>query len=583
MKKTSMIAAILAIITMGLAIPLSAQVLPVLPDVPTFPTSPTLPASPTSNQNKATAGVFGADVDNYMNVDNYGDVNFNKWFGYLGGSTNGVFNLGYATRFGGKSGEGESGGGNGIYLGTYYTGNLFTTGTDETTRLTTTWDPVLQQLLTKADEKIYTWTYTDTNNNIAALVGLTGLNMGIKVGFYENMRTFNTPYNVNRNGTSTVTQNVDGSITYSNNDSLSYELSDGNMMPYLQWGMKLKVGSYNLLPRAYAGVNFSEDKFIDDYYGANRTEYQGNFIGTENIQRRGYDNGYTGLTIGAGADFYLDDTMYVGLDYYLGTNIYDRSFSAIGKSVSVKGTINWNNANNNSTKNDYFDRTVKNDSAQIAVSEQSNMNHFITPVFGKEWKEKLFGENLKLGILVQLPMSITSRTVSNYTDAWTKNETVYKNTNDLQNNTTTITEAHTAGTKTETSEFNISPTVGVGVSYDLIPKKFTLNAGINVNVPSFTSTSTVTSRNGVDSNYTKTEIGYGSGKYTSNETLTVTLPGTIVDSVRTQTRWYGLSGSLAGGFVFSFNDNFALDMLFNYGNGFDIDIYEWNVLFSIKF
>jgi len=552
--------ALAALIVIGLAMPLGAQ-----------------PSSPVSNQNLATAGVFGTDVDSYMDVNYYGDVNFGKWFGYLGADTSGIFNLGYATNL------------KGIYLGTYYSGNIFKTETNETTRLTTTWDPNLQQLLTREDEKTYGRTTTNTNNHIAALIGVAG--MGIQVGFYENITTYNTPYNAVRNdGKSTITQNLDGSITYTNNDSISYEESEGDLMPYLQWGMKLKVGSYTLAPRVGVIVNFAEYKLIDKYYASGRTEYQGKIIGTEQINRNGHNYGFFGLGVGVGADLYLSDSMYVGLNYALGMDIYNQDFGDAGGSGSVKGTISWAAADNYSTINRYIDRTVKNNNVKIDITEQSSMRHIITPAFGNE---KALGDNLKLGVLVQLPVKITSGYASSYTDEWTTSETTFTDVTNYQNNTTTITRDHTAGNKTEFSELEISPTVGVGVSYDLIPKRFTVNAGISVNVPSFTSTSVATSMNGVDSTYTKTEVGYGSGKHTTNENLTVTDPSTITDSVQTITSWSGLSGSIAGGFVFSFNDNFALDLLAKTDTPttppsattdvFSINLTSLRVLFSIKF
>jgi len=546
--------ALAAIAVIGLAMPLSAQL--------------TAKTEPASNQSAATAGVFGTDVDNYMNVNYYGDVNFNKWFGYVGGDASGIFNLGYATKFGA------------IYLGTYYSGNLFKTETNETTRLTTTWDTNLQQMLTRRDDKIYTRTTTNTNNNIAALIGLTGLQMGIQVGFYENITTYNTPYNVTRGGTSTKIQNADGSITYTNNDSLNYEESDGDLIPYIQWGMQLKVGSYNLTPRVGVAVNFYQDKLIDKYYASGRTVYQGKIVGQEQITREGNNDGCTILGIAAGADFYLNDSMYVGLDYGLTMDIYDQSFGDAGRSGSVNGTIKWNTTN---TTDNYIDRTVKSDVVNINVIEQSSMIHTIVPAF---WKQNALGENLKLGVLVKLPITIASGFASSYTDEWTTNETTYIDANNFQNNTTTIKKDHTAGDKTETSIFNIAPTVGVGVSYDLIPNKFTVNAGINVNVPSFTSTSIAKSPNGVDSTYTKTEVGFGSGKHTTGETLTVTAPATIRDSVQTTTKWSGLSGSIAGGFVFSFNDNFALDLLAETDvptDAFSVNLTKLSVLFSVKF
>jgi hypothetical protein len=543
--------ALAAITVIGLAIPLSAQ---------------------TSNQNQATVGVFGTDVDSFMDVNYYGDVNFGKWFGYLGGETSGIFNLGYATKLGG------------IYLGTYYSGNIFKIGTSETTTLTTTWDTSLHQLVSRSDTKIYdrTTTTTNTNNNIAALIGVAG--MGIKAGFYEDITTYNTPYNADRDSSSTVTHNADGSITYSENDSLSYEESDGDLIPYLEWGMQLKAGSITLAPRVGVAVNFYQDKFIDKYYGTARTEYNGVITGQERIESRGHNNGYTALGIGVGADFYLNDSMYVGLDYDLVVNIYNQSFGDAGRSGSVKGVIDWTSSNNYSITEKFIDRTEKDNSIEIYVNEISYMSHSITPAF---WKENALGENLKLGVLVKLPITITNQSVSSYTDRWETTETAYYDDINKQYNTTTITNTHTAGSLLETSSFSISPTVGIGVSYDLIPNKFTVNAGINIKVPSFSSASIVTSQNGVDSTYTKTENGYGNNKYTASETLTVDDPTMITDSVTTVTDWSELKGSIVGGFVFNFNDNFALDLLASTDpystDAFSISLTNLRVLFSIKF
>jgi len=543
MKKRNLIMVVLAIITMGLAIPLSAQ---------------------SSNQLTATAGVFGTDVDDYMDVNYYGDVEFDKWFGLLGKG----IQLGYATKFGD------------IYLGGYYTGNILTTGTNETKRLRTYWDTTLQQLTSKVDDTIYDQTTTETNNHIAALVGVA--NIGIKLGFYENITTYNTPYNVGRRDTSTVTHNADGSITYSNNDSINYEQSNGNLVPYLQAGTKLTVGSYIVAPRVSASVNFSRDKLIDEYYGSARTSYQGNFVGDERIERRGRDYGYTTLDFGGGADFWLDDSMYAALDYFLSMDLYNQSFSAAGKSVSVKGTLDWNNGNNYSTTQNYFDRTEKGDYASVSVSEKSYTSHTIIPAF---WKEKKLGDDLKLGVSVRVPVIISSRSTSSYDDEWSITQRTYKDENLSSDNRTEVNESHTAGDKTEYSYLGIFPSVGIGASYNLIPGRFTVNAGVNLYPIAYKKETTVTSRNGVNSTYNKVEMGSGSNKYTSSETATVTAPASVRDSVQNETSWTGLSGSLGGGFVFCFNDNFALDMALasSYDPGFNINLTTLNVLFSVKF
>jgi hypothetical protein len=539
MKKRMMIMAVCAVIAMGLVMPLTAQVLP----------------GPESNQINATAGVFGTDVDNFMSVNYYDEVNFGKWFGYLGGGTAfSTVNLGYATKFGGGSGEGE-GGGSGLYLGVFYTGNIVSFNTDETKTLRTTWDINLQQMLTREDEAFYSQTSTYTDNHISALIGVAG--MGIRVGFMEELTVYNTPYNVNRNDTSTVTENADGSKTYTNNDSISYEESEGYLLPYLQWGMKLKLGSNVIAPRVGIGVLFFQDKLIDKYYDytTGRTEYQGKITGVDEVTNVGRNNGYTGLNIAVGADYYLNDTMYVGLDYILGFDIYNQDFGQAGGSGSAEGTIEWYNINRTTN---YLDRTVKFDAAQIDVTKRSNIRHQIIPAL---WKEAKAGDNLKLGLLFQLPMAIVSQTESDYSDVWSTTETKYNDTNFSSRNTTDIYEAHYAGTSTETSYFGIAPALGIGASYTLIPGRFTINAGVRVSPLSYESISKKRSINGVDSSYSKTETGPDGGKYTSAESKTVSAVNPVEDSITTQSLWAGLNGSVAAGFVFSFNENFSLDLL----------------------
>jgi len=542
MKKRNMVIALFAIITMGLAIPLGAQ---------------------SSNQVKATAGVFKTDVDNYMSVKSWDKVKFDKWFGFLGGSNDGTVNLGYATNLGE------------IYLGGFYTGNIFSSSTIETKKQTTTWDADLQQMLTKEDETEYPRTYDYTRNSIAALIGVAG--MGIKVGFLEDIKTYNTPYNVSRDGTSTVTQNADGSITYTGNDSINYEESKADLIPSIQWGMKLNLGSGSYLtPRVTVSANFSRDILIDEYYETGRTESNGIFVGEEKINRKEENGGHTVLNIGVGADYYLNDTTYIGIDYSIGLNFNGTDYSGPVKSGSIDG---WAGTHSVSSTQNFIDRTVKDNGQILYAGEWSRTDHTITPAF---YKTSTIGDGLKLGMLLRAPISIYSNTENNYSDTWTITETTYNDANLSSQNTTTYTEIHTAGTLKEISYFGIAPTIGIGASYNLVPDRFTVNAGVNLNPISYQRKTTVTSQNGVSSKYEKTEQGSDDSKYTSSETMTVSEPTSVEDSVKYESSWTGFSGSVAAGFVFSFFNNFSLDLLVS-NTGFNVNLTSLNVLFTFKF
>jgi len=150
---------------------------------------------------------------------------------------------------------------------------------------------------------------------------------------------------------------------------------------------------------------------------------------------------------------------------------------------------------------------------------------------------------------------------------------------------TAYSEKHEAGTKKETSTLDITPTVGIGASYNLIPGRFTVNAGVTLNPISYSRESTVTSPNGVDSSYYKEEKGSGSNKYTSVENKNVYNPDSVEDTVQNKTSWEGLNGSVAGGFVFNFNDNLALDFMVSTvaGAKFNLNLTNLNVMFTFKF
>jgi len=559
MRKRNMIMAICAIITMGLAIPLGAQ-------------SITAP-QPQSNQKTATASVFSTDVDNYMSVKSFDKVNFERWFGFFGGNSKGNVNAGYATNLGS------------IYLGGFYTGRIIDTGTDETKTRTTTWDKDLQQQLTQTDETKYGDGWTNTTNNITAFIGVAG--MGIKLGFYEDVSTANTPYKLDGRwpsfgdtSTSTVTKNQDGSITYSGNDSINYEESKGNMSPYLQWGMKINAGDYVLAPRISGQVDINRDMKIDEYYSQPRTELDGKIVGVKEIKHEEVSAGSVGLNLGVGADFYLKDTTFIGIDYAIGLNFNGQDYKGAIKSGSVKGAVDFSTV---SGTEDYFDKTKKYNNMWIGSKEIDEISHLITPSF---WNTNVVRENLKVGMLVKVPIIIASNSTSSYEDWYEVTETTYNDPNRSRENTTESFESHTPKGKVETSYFAISPTIGIGASYAMVPDKFTVNAGVNLKPIKYVKTSTVTSQNGINSTYSKKEVGSDNSKYTEKEEKTVNAPTTIEDTVNYTSEWTGLSGSISAGFVFKFYDFFSLDLLATGGSsnsGFNLSLTDVNVLFSIKF
>jgi len=537
MRKKTMAIAVLAIVTMCLATALGAQ---------------------QSSQNAATAGVYSNDVDNFVNVNYYGDVELGNWFGYVGAGGNGYLGLGYAKNFGG------------LYLGAYYTGNVLDKVSQSSKTLVTNWDENLQKMTAKEDQDWYGRNTTEPDNSIDLLIGVAG--MGFKLGFAESYTFYNAPYNTGRVEWSSKRDELNGYVSYSGNDSISYTQSEGFMAPSFQWGMKIDLGGKKVLaPRLGAAYAFISSELVDEYYD-NRTLYNDNIAGAEIINKNGYNNGYNILFGTAGFDFYLDDSMYIGVDYSLQMDMYDQSFDQAGSSGSVEGFIKWESRKSTAT---FLDRTETESYVGIAAEERSLMSHTIVPAL---WKEVSSSSDVKFGILLQVPITFGNSTLNTYSKEYTVSEVTYSDASRTNDNEKTTTEKHYAGFKHETSVLEIAPSLGFGATYAVIPGKFTVNAGVKVSPITYTNTSTTVTTNGLDSSYTKKEKG-GS---TVSEEKEVEIPsarfgGTgIYDSVESSSEITGLRGELGAGFTVNFTDNFMLDVSVGTNS-------SANVLFTVKY
>jgi len=530
MKKRNAIMAVLVIITMCLAATLGAQ---------------------TSSQKTATAEVFGNNVDKFMNVNKYTEIGLENWFGYMGVS-NGILELGYAKQLGG------------LYLSLFYKGNILDKISNSSKTLKTEWNTNLQTKLSEYDGEWYDESNgTTPSNNFNLLIGVA--NMGFKLGFDENYTFYDAPYNANRTSWSGKNTNIDGSVNYWGNDSISYDQTKGYMTPAFDWGMRLDLGdSKILMPRLGAKLKFASDELVDEYYTNGHNELNGNIVGPKNITKKGQNNGYMDLTASAGVTFYTDSTMYIAVDYVLGMGLYDQGLNQAGGGAtgSVEGFVSW--VNNDITET-YIDRTKKTNTVSVNVDEKSSMSHTITPAF---WKQLSSKDDVKFGIYAKVPVYISSSSSNKYTDTWGTEETTYNDANLSSQNEKTTTRSHTSGLKTETSTLSINPSVGIGLSYALIPGKFTVNAGATIKPVAYTTTTTTKANNGLDSTYIKVEKGSGSNLYTDSETSTVSIPDDpdnagqprIYDDSNVTTNITGLRGDIGAGFTVNFNENFTLDL-----------------------
>lgn len=594
--------AICAVITMGLAMPVSGQ--QSLKETPFD--------APQSNQIQATAGVFGTDVDDYLDVNSWSGVEFGKWFGYITGgyfddeNNQGPFaiDLGYATKLGGGK----------IYLGTRYVGNILQITGDPGPAVSTNTievdypNPTTSPNPTQTEKTV---TYGDgwynSTNQIGVLVGFGKI--GISAGFFESISTnkfdaptelAGTPYSF-----TTTVNNTTGAITYSNQVT-KYVETAGHLTPSLGFGINLTAGSLGIKP--YAGLSldiFKDVRIVNTKDGYTVNQGTTSF-GSQGVSYEGENKGnmIPSITVGAKLELPKKDTteMTVGLEYGIGFGIFSNDYDAGLASGSASGDVKWTGS---TTVNRYIDRTETTQTAELDFKDHTYMSHAITPSFliTKEIN------GLKLGFQAEVPFNMTFITE----DSYSQNTNVERIQYDLpvyqQRNTTNTTVEKRYNGFADVSIYNIAPVLGVGASYQLVPNRFRVNVGVSAVPINFTRTIIKTSPNGEAKDYETTVDGYGNTTLSTIDDAN-TYPDTKTDEVEVQDTLDAFTGNVTGGFVFSFNDNFALDFLVgvslnSYGsnyqdgtpityfgpsasvnkgtNGFKFDLTNVKLLFTFKF
>jgi hypothetical protein len=237
MKRRIIIAAIVAVLIVPA---LSAQILPI-PDL--------LDINGTeSNTSRVTQGLFGTDVDDVQDVNNYSNVEFTRAFAFANAGTIGGVGGGYATRLGN------------LFLGVTYNGNLWD-GNDTYTKHDG--DP--------SDTANFTWGAPDItfNNRLDVLIGSESFG-GIKLlVFFED---FGRRTNKNE-------------VTPTNSKEVS---STGSIYLAGVWGKNFTLGEGTLKPEFGLAVQFDVDG--NEKYSVGSTSAT-------------YKAGYTSIALRAAADY----------------------------------------------------------------------------------------------------------------------------------------------------------------------------------------------------------------------------------------------------------------------------------------
>ena len=577
MNKSFKAAAFIAVTALVLAMPVAAQ-------------QGGEPQELQSNTSKATAGVFESNVDYSMDVHDYSNVVFTNWTGFIGYGGDPVHNpvtMGFSTRFRiGRGLQAERIGN--IYLGTWYTGNIFKVRENWNETVTVDYDLQNQLQTSKETTKIYNGANNtiSSNNQIEALLGIA--NMGFKLGFWENVTETKYP-----GRTITVVDNNDGTLTHSEGDIVEYSSVEGKMAPSLVWGMKIPLGENGLTirPMASVNVNIAMDNKVDNYKidGTSITSFNtagGRHIGPETIFYNGTNAGYVtpDFMVGAYVDLPGDEDQFIKIvdfSYGLGFDVYDNSYDVSGFKGKVKGTIDWE-SNVETTVSTAETSTI----ADIAlnIDEATGFYHKINMGY---FMEKEIFDHFTFGLYTGLGIEIDVKTSDAYTKGFSTSR-IENNSPALSSlNTSTEIERRGPVTTTKETDFRLKPFVNVGGVYEMTDH-LSINAGLSILPFAYTSSVKRTSVNSTNT-LTITKIFNGSGDVTSEDvTLTDENADSASDSVQVDNTWEYFRAGIWGGFVFTFDGRASLDMCIGGitdigATDFELNVTNVSVLFTFKF
>ena len=502
-----------------------------------------------SNTYKATSGLFGNDVDNFVDVHSYSEVNPENWFGFLTGRplhiggqesigwlkpegvtfrdpddplkgynkptgflsenpTTGLLSLGYARQI------------SSIYLGLWYQGNIvqITGGTGNKTKTTSiSADYDAYKTLTETKEET-TWneSWLNTSNQIEILVGVAG--QGIKLGFYESLFS-----NIHKgatwrlNGTDdghhgqAKVRNSDGDIiapvirkTDHQNGIVDYQnvtdefyTKGGYLRPYLGWGSTFNLAGIGLRPYVNLGLTIKNDKKVDNW--SNYTEVNGSKYNEISNVDSGYDFSYMKPEVGVGAwfDFAAEGgktiATTVGIEYDLDLYIYGSSYEATGfAGDKVKGNVSWSGIwpSDDDRVPAYVNRTTTYLDRTVTTTDIQLSIDEISELRHEIIPTYIISgdpvENLSLGFKASVPVGIRTYASEQHTERHEITNTEYNT--DSRNNSYTTTITTNGFQSMEEKNIGIALDLAIGASYKLIPDRFSINAGVSARPLAFTNT-----------------------------------------------------------------------------------------------
>jgi hypothetical protein len=527
------------------------------------------PASPTST---ATQGIFGTEVNDYLDPVNWSGVEYEKFFSFLGHDGTVISpNLGFVTKLGA------------LTLGAYYTGTAVGFGKAQTSSVNVVYDGTTGEETSRATFTGNTNPFVYTDNTLGILIGVGSL--GINVGLTEKLQgstTFVDDFfnpNLIFGGDTTYQEYVqkfaDGSERGHSVEDFSW--TAGSLTPVISVGTSLSLGGWALKPRLDLGFGFN---FGGDGDTAPTNAAGVNSFGTGSFVYEEYRSA-------SGVDFARNKVEYTANHLVLNPKFVigaDLDFApGTGPSLAVQGGFNLHpgdfGATNKATALTSPTQTTITETKTDTYSEWSQSKFVIQPAYRYALP---LGDRVELGLKGGLDFAI--RNTHQKPDNSTTTTARFEYPNPAGNYTQTQTEYNVppAGStlnEQEVSEWVITPTAAVGIQFAAIPSRLTLNAGVNLSLPGFTSTET---KNTPLQSKTviKTEGPNGfRSEYVSD---TGGPAGASTSSINNA--WTAFGWSFGAGFGFIFNETFGADVVFasNPGAAMNFTVTDLAVLFTVR-
>lgn len=512
--------------------------------------------APTSPTNDATVGLTSTEIDQFVNVIDWGKVKFDKAFVFAGLTQKiaNVVDLGAAF----KAGP--------LFIGSWYKGNLGIFNGTNNKNVTTTVEERTPGILGNVKHEDGHTLNKDYDADHSAVMLFGFANMGIRTGYLRKGKNYSGkffgsgPSSPDSIKTETDKPEYLNSTVYSPNGYVNA----ASHRPFVDFGMNIPLGAMTLSPTASLEVEIYEgDQTSTSFYGFKTiTERDSNKVYKITKDQTAKSNAHVGITGKLGTGLALGDSLNSVFNFG-----YDFTVNAYGKNYTAADGTKHKVIGNYTITTD----TVVEDYNKAVAGE-----HKITSTFEAKFiKKSYFSNTLKAGYKVkkdftdrlsllaaaELPITLSfDNSITETIDTTITDMRYLDPSNAHNNNVATKTVTRPIETVNEV-KLNIKPSIKAAVSYAAKPDRVFLNLGADIKFLQGEFTSTKTSYNSFVKNTTTVT------KYNDGHTTTVTKAEPAdaagqTESLNKKSEHKQIEAKLMGGIRWNIVENFAFDLVY---------------------